>query len=145
MHVHSCKPTWVAADIVIFTPSWMTFWNTHGVKTMSIGRAITWPHNEDVPTHFVSLTPTAAYLPQFLQDCAKILFEAVQNTLSLPLRKWAPTRPIPFARAASKRGFGGRALWHIPPPPKSYDTHDDKIGDRNLSSAELKARQKTFK
>ena len=34
MHVHSCKPKWVVADMAFFTPSWMTFWKTHGVKTM---------------------------------------------------------------------------------------------------------------
>ena len=29
MHVHSCKPKWVVADMAFFTPSWMTFWKTH--------------------------------------------------------------------------------------------------------------------
>ena len=39
MHIHSCKPKWVVADVAFFTPSWMTFWKTHGVKTMPTGRA----------------------------------------------------------------------------------------------------------
>ena len=30
MHVHSCKPKWLVADMAFFTPSWMTFWKTHG-------------------------------------------------------------------------------------------------------------------
>ena len=28
MHIHSCKPRWVVADMAFFTPSWMTFWKT---------------------------------------------------------------------------------------------------------------------
>ena len=43
MHIHSCKPKWVVADMAFFTPSWMTFWTTHGVKTMPTGRATPWP------------------------------------------------------------------------------------------------------
>ena len=39
MHIHSCKPKWVVADMAFFTPSCMTFWKTHGVKTMPTGRA----------------------------------------------------------------------------------------------------------
>ena len=39
MHIHSCKPRWVVADMAFFTPSWMTFCKTHGVKTMpTLGR-----------------------------------------------------------------------------------------------------------
>ena len=40
MHTHSCKPRWVVADMAFFTPSWMTFWKTHGVKTMPTGRPV---------------------------------------------------------------------------------------------------------
>ena len=29
MHIHSCKPKWVVADMAFFAPSWMTFWKTH--------------------------------------------------------------------------------------------------------------------
>ena len=36
MHIHSCKPKWVVADMAFFTPSWMTFWKTHGVKTIRL-------------------------------------------------------------------------------------------------------------
>ena len=43
MHVHSCKPKWVVADMAFFNPFWMTFCNAHGVKTMPIGRATPWP------------------------------------------------------------------------------------------------------
>ena len=47
MHVHSCKPRWVVADVAFFTPSWMTFWKTHGVKTMPTGRATPWPNRAE--------------------------------------------------------------------------------------------------
>ena len=47
MHVHSCKPRWVVADMAFFTPSWMTFWKTHGVKTMPTGRATPWPNRAE--------------------------------------------------------------------------------------------------
>ena len=47
MHVHSCKPKWVVADMAFFTPSWMTFWKTHGVKTMPTGRATPWPNRAE--------------------------------------------------------------------------------------------------
>ena len=30
-----------------FTPSWMTFWKTHGVKTMPTGRATPWPNRAE--------------------------------------------------------------------------------------------------
>ena len=47
MHVHSCKPKWVVADMAFFTPSWMVFWKTHGVKTMPTGRATPWPNRAE--------------------------------------------------------------------------------------------------
>ena len=47
MHIHSCKPKWVVADMAFFTPSWMTFWKTHGVKTMPTGRATPWPNRAE--------------------------------------------------------------------------------------------------
>ena len=47
MHVHSCKPRWVVADMAFFTPSWMVFWKTHGVKTMPTGRATPWPNRAE--------------------------------------------------------------------------------------------------
>ena len=40
MLMRSCKPKWVVADMAFFTPSWMTFWNTHGAKTTPTGRPI---------------------------------------------------------------------------------------------------------
>ena len=43
MHIHSCKPKWVVADVAFFTPSWITFWNTDGAKSMLSGRATPWP------------------------------------------------------------------------------------------------------
>ena len=46
-HVHSCKPKWVVADMAFFTPSWMIFWKTHGVKTMPTGRATPWPNRAE--------------------------------------------------------------------------------------------------
>ena len=46
MPVHSCKLKWVVADMAFFTLSWMTFWNPHGVKTMSTGRATPWPNDD---------------------------------------------------------------------------------------------------
>ena len=46
-HIHSCKPKWVVADMAFFTPSWMTFWKTHGVKTMPTGRATPWPNRAE--------------------------------------------------------------------------------------------------
>ena len=47
MHIHLCKPKWVVADMAFFTPSWMTFWKTHGVKTMPTGRATPWPNRAE--------------------------------------------------------------------------------------------------
>ena len=47
MHVHSCKPKWVVADMAFFTPSWMPFWKSHGVKTMPTGRATPWPNRAE--------------------------------------------------------------------------------------------------
>ena len=47
MHIHSCKPKRAVADMAFFTPSWMTFWKTHGVKTMPTGRANPWPNRAE--------------------------------------------------------------------------------------------------
>ena len=47
MHIRSCKLKWVVAEMAFFTPSWMTFWNTHGVKTMPTGQATPWPHRAE--------------------------------------------------------------------------------------------------
>ena len=47
MHVHSCKPKWVVADMAFFTPSWMAFRRTHGVKTMPTGRATRWANRAE--------------------------------------------------------------------------------------------------
>ena len=47
MHIHSCKLKWEVADMAFFTPSWMTFWKTHGVKTMPTGRATPWPNRAE--------------------------------------------------------------------------------------------------
>ena len=38
MHVHSCKPKWVVADMAFFTPSWMVFWKTHGVTHPTLNK-----------------------------------------------------------------------------------------------------------
>ena len=41
------EPKWVVADMAFFTPSWMTFWKTHGVKTMPTSRASPWPNRAE--------------------------------------------------------------------------------------------------
>ena len=61
---HSCKPRWVVADMAFFTPSWMVFWKTHGVKTMPTGRATPWPNRAE----------TAVRL--FKREYEKLLMEA---------------------------------------------------------------------
>ena len=33
--------------MAFFTPSWMVFWKTHGVKTMPTGRATPWPNRAE--------------------------------------------------------------------------------------------------
>ena len=71
MHIHSCKPKWVVADMAFFTPSWMTFWKTHGVKTLPTGRATPWPNRAE----------TAVRL--FKRQCEKLLMDAsVHPTLN---------------------------------------------------------------
>ena len=39
MHIHSCKPKWVVADMAFFTPSWMTFWKTRDWKGHSLAKS----------------------------------------------------------------------------------------------------------
>ena len=71
MHIHSSKPKWVVADMAFFTPSWMTFWKTHAVKTMPTGRATPWPNRAE----------TAVRL--FKRQYEKLLMDAsVHPTLS---------------------------------------------------------------
>ena len=96
MHIHSCKPKWVVADMAFFTPSWMTFWKTHGVKTMPTGRATPWPE-------------TAVRL--FKRQCEKLLRDASVHpalnkvTLRDLIREGVATRLLSGDRKTSNRSL----------------------------------------
>ena len=73
--VHSCKPKWLVADMAFFTPSWMTFWKTHGVKTMPTGRATPWPNRAETAVRlfkrqYEKLLTDASTHPTLNDNCA---------------------------------------------------------------------------
>ena len=88
MHIHSCKPKWVVADMVFFTPSWMTFWKTHGVKTMPTGRATPWPNRAETAVRLFKSTRDSVasighlLLQEIFSVCFFLLRPSLQHILT---------------------------------------------------------------
>ena len=47
MHIRLCKPRCVVADVVLSAPSWLTFWNTRGMKAMPTGMSTSWSNKTE--------------------------------------------------------------------------------------------------